>query len=92
MLTVQHHAAASPVQREWIADWALTAEAWTRNPTPQEAFAQPVAWRPAHGPRRRPLRLTLALVVGAVAVWVTGVVVPGVHVKSVTGALHHRRP
>ena len=55
-------------------------------PDAQEAFAQPVAWRPAR-PRFRPLRLTLALVVGAVAVWVTGVVVPGVHVKSVTGAL-----
>ncbi len=52
----------------------------------QEGFAQPVAWRPER-PRFRPLRLTLSLVVGAVAVWVTGAVVPGVHVKSVAGAL-----
>ena len=52
----------------------------------EAAFAQSTEWRP-EPPRFRPLRLTLSLLVGAVAVWIAGFVLPGVHVKSVTGAL-----
>jgi uncharacterized membrane protein YvlD (DUF360 family) len=47
---------------------------------------EPEGWHP-EPPRFAPLRLTLALLVGAVAVWVAGLVLPGVHVKSATGAL-----
>jgi uncharacterized membrane protein YvlD (DUF360 family) len=49
-------------------------------------FAEPAAWRP-EPPRFQPLRLTVSLMVGAVAVWVASLVLPGVHVKSVVGAL-----
>src|SRR6202012_6084597 len=46
---------------------------------------EPKTWH-AEAPRFQPLRLTLALIVGAVAVWVAGLL-PGVHVKSLAGAL-----
>src|SRR5437016_4695764 len=49
-------------------------------------YAEPVRWSPAP-PRFRPLRLVVSLLVGAVAVWVAGVVLAGVHVKSFEGAL-----
>jgi uncharacterized membrane protein YvlD (DUF360 family) len=50
------------------------------------AYAQPVAWSPTT-PRFRPLRLALSLLVGAVAVSVTGLLLAGVHVNSFEGAL-----
>jgi uncharacterized membrane protein YvlD (DUF360 family) len=50
------------------------------------AYATPVAWSPTT-PRFRPLRLALSLLVGAVAVWVAGVLLAGVHVRSLGGAL-----
>ncbi len=49
-------------------------------------FAEPVRWEVAR-PRFSPLRLALALVVGAVAVVVSGLLIPGVEVKSFLGAL-----
>jgi uncharacterized membrane protein YvlD (DUF360 family) len=49
-------------------------------------YAEPVRWEVAR-PRFRPLRLVLALLVGAVAVIVSGLVLPGVHVKTFLGAL-----
>ncbi|HEX4008481.1 MAG TPA: phage holin family protein [Solirubrobacteraceae bacterium] len=58
----------------------------TGDPQADGSFAQPVAWHPT-SPRFRPLRLTVSLLVGAVSVWVTGLVLPGVHVKSAAGAL-----
>ena len=45
-----------------------------------------VRWTPAR-PRVHPLRLVLSLLVGAVAVWVSAAILPGVHVKSFGGAL-----
>ncbi len=53
---------------------------------PNGSFDQPVPWEPAP-PRFRPLRLVLSLLVGAVAVWVTSLLLAGVHVESVRGAL-----
>src|SRR5204862_4645678 len=38
-------------------------------------------------PRIHPLRLVLSLLVGAVAVWVSAAILPGVHVRSFGGAL-----
>ncbi len=49
-------------------------------------YAEPVSWGVAR-PRFRPLRLVLALLVGAVAVVVSGLILPGVHVKTFLGAL-----
>jgi len=49
-------------------------------------YAEPVSWEVAR-PRFRPLRLVLALLVGAVAVGVSGLILPGVHVKTFLGAL-----
>jgi uncharacterized membrane protein YvlD (DUF360 family) len=49
------------------------------------SYAEPVQWNPA-APRFRPLRLTLSLLVGAAALWVAALL-PGVHVKSLKGAL-----
>jgi uncharacterized membrane protein YvlD (DUF360 family) len=49
-------------------------------------YAEAVRWSPAP-PRFRPLRLAVSLLVGAVAVWVAALVLPGVHVKSFVGAL-----
>jgi uncharacterized membrane protein YvlD (DUF360 family) len=49
-------------------------------------YAQAVVWSPV-APRFRPARLTLSWLVGAVAVWVSGLVLAGVHVKSLRGAL-----
>ncbi len=49
-------------------------------------YAEPVVWEAAR-PRFRPLRLVLALLVGAVAVVVSGLILPGVEVKTFLGAL-----
>jgi uncharacterized membrane protein YvlD (DUF360 family) len=49
-------------------------------------FAEPVKWSPAP-PRFRPLRLALSLLVGAAAVWVAALLLPGVHVQSFGAAL-----
>ena len=53
---------------------------------PDATYAEPVRWK-AVRPRFRPLRLVLALVVGAVAVGVSGLILPGVEVKTFLGAL-----
>jgi uncharacterized membrane protein YvlD (DUF360 family) len=53
---------------------------------PDATYAEPVRWEVAR-PRFRPLRLVLALLVGAVAVVVSGLVLPGVEVKTFLGAL-----
>ena len=53
---------------------------------PSGGYGEAVRWTPAP-PRFRPLRLVLALLVGAVAVWVAAVILPGVHVSSFGGAL-----
>jgi uncharacterized membrane protein YvlD (DUF360 family) len=58
----------------------------TMGPDENGSAAEPKAWHP-EPPRFAPLRLTLALLVGAVAVWVSGLLLPGVHVKSAAGAL-----
>ncbi len=50
-----------------------------------QGYAEPVQWSPAP-PRFRPLRLVLSLLVGAAALGVASLL-PGVHVKSVEGAL-----
>ncbi len=50
------------------------------------SVVEPAPWHPER-PRFAPLRLTVALLVGAVAVWMAGLLLPGVHVKSPTGAL-----
>ena len=52
----------------------------------EAAYAEPVSWEAAR-PRFRPLRLVLALLVGAVAVGVSGLILPGVHIKTFLGAL-----
>ena len=52
----------------------------------EATYAEPVRWKAAR-PRFRPLRLVLALFVGAVAVVVSGLILPGVHVKTFLGAL-----
>ena len=49
-------------------------------------YAEPVRWKAAR-PRFSPPRLVLALVVGAVAVGVAGLILPGVHIKTFLGAL-----
>jgi putative membrane protein len=49
-------------------------------------YAEPVRWEAAR-PRFGPLRLVLALFVGAVAVGVAGLILPGVHLKTFLGAL-----
>src|SRR5580704_4646159 len=49
-------------------------------------FAQAVVWEPSR-PRLKPLRLVVALLVGAVAVWFASAVLPGVHVRSFLGAI-----
>ena len=51
-----------------------------------QTYAETVRWRAAR-PRFRPLRVVLGLLVGAVAVVVSGVIVPGVEVKTFLGAL-----
>jgi uncharacterized membrane protein YvlD (DUF360 family) len=56
------------------------------DPERSESFAEPVKWSPAP-PRFRPLRLVLSLLVGAVAVWVAALILPGMHVQSFGGAL-----
>ena len=53
---------------------------------PKARYAEPVRWKAAR-PRFRPLRLVLALFVGAVAVGVSGLILPGVQVKTFLGAL-----
>ena len=53
---------------------------------PEATYAEPVRWKAAR-PRFRPLRLVLALLVGAVAVVVSGLILPGVEVKTFLGAL-----
>ncbi len=52
----------------------------------EATYAEPVRWKAAR-PRFSPLRLVLALVVGAVAVGVSGLILPGVHIKTFLGAL-----
>ena len=49
-------------------------------------YAQAVVWEPSR-PRLKPLRLVVALLVGAVAVWFASLVLPGVHVRSFLGAI-----
>ena len=49
-------------------------------------YAERVSWEAAR-PRWRPLRLLLALVIGAVAVIFASLVLPGVEVKTFLGAL-----
>ena len=49
-------------------------------------YAQAVVWEPSR-PRLKPLRLVIALLVGAVAVWFASLVLPGVHVRSFLGAI-----
>jgi len=49
-------------------------------------YGEPQQWK-ASRPRFRPLRLVLALLVGAVAVVVSGLILPGVEVKTFLGAL-----
>jgi len=49
-------------------------------------YAQAVVWSPA-APQFRPLRLALSLLVGAVAVSVSGLLLAGVHVRSFAGAV-----
>ena len=51
-----------------------------------QTYAETVRWRAAR-PRFRPLRVVLGLLVGAVAVVVSGVILPGVEVKTFLGAL-----
>ena len=50
------------------------------------AYARAVVWEPSR-PRLKPLRLVIALLVGAVAVWFASLVLPGVHVRSFLGAI-----
>ena len=52
----------------------------------EATYAEPVRWKAAR-PRFGPLRLVLALFVGAVAVGVSGLILPGVHIKTFLGAL-----
>ena len=52
----------------------------------EATYAEPVKWKAAR-PRFGPLRLVLALFVGAVAVGVSGLILPGVHIKTFLGAL-----
>ena len=52
----------------------------------EATYAEPVSWQAAR-PRFRPLRVLLALLVGAVAVVVAGLILPGVEVKTFLGAL-----
>ena len=52
----------------------------------EATYAEPVQWKAAR-PRFRPLRLVLGLLVGAVAVVVSGLILPGVEVKTFLGAL-----
>ena len=49
-------------------------------------YAHEVAWEPSR-PRLRPVRLAVALLVGAVSVWFASIVLSGVHVHSFLGAL-----
>jgi uncharacterized membrane protein YvlD (DUF360 family) len=51
-----------------------------------DTYAEAVSWKPTP-PRFRPLRLLLALLVGAVAVVVSALLLPGVEVKTFLGAL-----
>jgi uncharacterized membrane protein YvlD (DUF360 family) len=52
----------------------------------QAAYGEPVRWNAAR-PRFRPLRLVLALLVGAVSVIVSGLILSGIEVKTFLGAL-----
>jgi uncharacterized membrane protein YvlD (DUF360 family) len=54
--------------------------------TPADRYGEAVQWSPA-APEFRPGRLVVSLLVGAVAVWVVAVVLPGVHVNSFEGAV-----
>jgi uncharacterized membrane protein YvlD (DUF360 family) len=53
---------------------------------PTDSYGQAVGWTPA-APRFRPLRLVGSLLVGAAAIWVVSVALPGVHVNSFEGAV-----
>jgi uncharacterized membrane protein YvlD (DUF360 family) len=53
---------------------------------PDESSAPPAPWNPTR-PRFRPIHLALSWLVGAVAVWATGALLPGVQVKSFPVAL-----
>jgi uncharacterized membrane protein YvlD (DUF360 family) len=55
-------------------------------PESESTYAEPVKWTP-QAPRFQPLRLGMALLVGAVAVLVAAAIVPGVTVKTFLGAL-----
>jgi len=54
--------------------------------TGPDTYAEAVRWEPTR-PRFRPLRLVLALLVGAVAVMLAALILPGVEVKTFVGAL-----
>ncbi len=54
--------------------------------TPTDRYGDAVEWSPAP-PRFRPLRLVVSLLVGAVAIWVASLVLPGVHVYSAEGVV-----
>jgi uncharacterized membrane protein YvlD (DUF360 family) len=58
----------------------------TRDTSTPDLYGQQPAWTP-EVPRLHPLRLVLALLVGAVAVSLVGWLLAGVHVKSFLGAL-----
>src|SRR3984957_1548771 len=49
-------------------------------------YAHEVVWEPSR-PRLNPVRLVVALLVGALAVWFASIVLSGVHVNSFLGAL-----
>ena len=49
-------------------------------------YGEPVRWKPAR-PRIRPIRVLLGLLVGAVAVIISGLILPGVEVRTFVGAL-----
>jgi uncharacterized membrane protein YvlD (DUF360 family) len=56
------------------------------DPARNGSFAEPVTWTPAP-PQFRPLGLAMSLLVGAVAVWVAALLLPGMHVRSFGAAL-----
>ncbi len=56
------------------------------SPAQDSGYAQEVVWEPSR-PRFSVLRLVVALLVGAVAVWVVSALLAGVHVKSFLGAI-----
>ena len=54
--------------------------------THDKGYAHEVRWEPLR-PRLNPVRLAVALLVGALAVWFASIVLSGVHVRSFVGAI-----